>query len=49
MKLYELAAEDGRRFSPHGWKTRMALAHTELEAKSECVGFMGIPHRAGRS
>jgi len=31
--LYELAAEDPElRFSPHCWKTRMALAHKGLEA-----------------
>ena len=36
--LYELAAGDARvRFSPHCWKTRMALAHKGLEA--QCVAW----------
>jgi glutathione S-transferase len=36
LKLYELAGADAAlRFSPHCWKTRMALAHKGLEA--ECI------------
>jgi glutathione S-transferase len=39
LTLYELAAADpALRFSPHCWKTRMALAHKELEAE-------GLPWR----
>ena len=34
ITLYELAgAEEARRFSPHCWKARMALAHKGLEAE----------------
>ncbi|MDR6293309.1 MULTISPECIES: glutathione S-transferase family protein [Inquilinus] len=34
LTLYELAAADAAlRFSPHCWKTRMALAHKGLEAE----------------
>ncbi|MGL4964315.1 MAG: hypothetical protein ACRC67_24000 [Inquilinus sp.] len=33
LTLYELAGADAAlRFSPHCWKTRMALAHKGLEA-----------------
>lgn len=42
MILYELAAADGRRFSPHCWKSRMALASLGIEASSERVGFTAI-------
>lgn len=39
LVLYELAASDPAvRFSPHCWKTRMALAHKGLEAE-------GVPWR----
>jgi glutathione S-transferase len=39
LTLYELAGADPElRFSPHCWKTRMALAHKGLEAK-------GVPWR----
>jgi glutathione S-transferase len=35
ITLYDLAgAEAGRRFSPFCWRTRMALAHKELEAET---------------
>jgi glutathione S-transferase len=33
--LYELVGRDGRRFSPHCWRARLALAHKGLEAASE--------------
>jgi len=42
MILYELAAADGRRFSPHCWKSRMSLAQLGIDAASERVGFMAI-------
>lgn len=39
LTLYELAAGDARvRFSPHCWKTRLALAHKGLDAR-------GVPWR----
>ena len=35
LKLYDLAAADqGRRFSPYCWRTKMALAHKELEVET---------------
>ncbi|KGM31243.1 glutathione S-transferase family protein [Inquilinus limosus] len=50
LKLYELAGADAAlRFSPHCWKTRMALAHKGLEAEripwrfteKEAISFTG--------
>jgi glutathione S-transferase len=32
-RVYELAGQDDRRFSPFCWRTRMALAHKGLEAE----------------
>ena len=32
ITFYDLAGGDGRRFSPFGWRVRMALAHKGLEA-----------------
>lgn len=41
LTLYELAAADPAiRFSPHCWKTRMALAHKGLEAHRRAWRFM---------
>lgn len=41
LTLYELAGADpGLRFSPHCWKTRMALAHKGLDAERIPVRFM---------
>lgn len=33
LTLFELTGADDRRFSPYCWRTRMALAHKELEAE----------------
>ncbi|MGK9168771.1 glutathione S-transferase family protein [Inquilinus limosus] len=50
LTLYELAGADAAlRFSPHCWKTRMALAHKRLEAdrvpwrftEKEAIAFSG--------
>ncbi len=38
--LYELAGRDDRRFSPHCWRIRMALAHKGLDAAYEPVRFI---------
>jgi glutathione S-transferase len=38
--LYELVGRDDRRFSPHCWRIRMALAHKGLEAAFEPVRFI---------
>ena len=40
--FYELAGSDGRRFSPHCWRTRMALHHKELPYETVAVGFAEI-------
>ena len=40
--FYELAGADGRRFSPHCWRTRMALAHKMLHYETVAVGFSEI-------
>jgi glutathione S-transferase len=42
ITLYDLAGLEGRRFSPFGWRARLALAHKGLEADAKVVrvGFM---------
>lgn len=37
--FYDLCGKDGKRFSPYGWRTRMALAHKGLESHVELVKF----------
>lgn len=37
--FYDLCGKDGKRFSPFGWRTRMALAHKGLEHHVEPVKF----------
>ncbi|MCR9178065.1 MAG: glutathione S-transferase family protein [Alphaproteobacteria bacterium] len=37
--LYDLCGKNGKRFSPFGWRTRMALAHKGLEHHVELVKF----------
>lgn len=43
LVLYELAAADGRCFSPHCWRSVMALAHKGLDFESRPVAFTEIP------
>ncbi len=41
--LYDLAAKDlSRRFSPHCWKAKMALAHKGLDYETRPTPFTGI-------
>lgn len=40
--LFDLAAADGRRFSPHCWRSTMALAHKGLESESRATLFTDI-------
>jgi glutathione S-transferase len=40
--LYDLAAGDGRRFSPHCWRTRLALAHKNLLCETRPTRFTEI-------
>jgi glutathione S-transferase len=35
ITLYDLVDKDGKRYSPYGWRTRMALAHKGLQAAME--------------
>lgn len=45
ITLYELAAADDRRFSPHCWKTRLALAHKGLTFDPVATRFTEIAAR----
>lgn len=47
MTLYELAGNDGARFSPYCWRARMAIAHKGLDAAVARVGFTDIASIAG--
>jgi glutathione S-transferase len=40
--LYDLVGRDDRRFSPHCWRTRMALAHKRLEYEDRPTRFTEI-------
>lgn len=40
--LFDLAAADGRRFSPHCWRTRLALAHKDLRFEARPTLFTEI-------
>ena len=40
--LFDLAAADGRRFSPHCWRTRLALAHKNLPCEARATHFTQI-------
>ncbi|MGY9105089.1 MAG: glutathione S-transferase family protein, partial [Alphaproteobacteria bacterium] len=40
--LYDLAAGNGRRFSPHCWRTRLALAHKNLSCETRPTRFTEI-------
>lgn len=41
--LYDLAGADGRRFSPHCWRARLALAHKQISHRDTPKLFIGIP------
>ena len=41
--LYDLVGRDDRRFSPHCWRTRMALAHKGLAYEARATRFTDIP------
>ncbi len=40
--LFDLAAGDDRRFSPHCWRTRLALAHKNLPCEARATRFTDI-------
>ena len=39
ITFYDLCGRDSKRFSPYGWRTRMALAHKGLGYDLELVKF----------
>jgi glutathione S-transferase len=39
ITFYDLCGKDGARFSPYGWRTRMALAHKGLDYTLELLKF----------
>lgn len=39
ITFYDLCGKDAKRFSPYGWRTRMALAHKGLDYALELVKF----------
>lgn len=39
ITFYDLCGRDAKRFSPYGWRTRMALAHKGLDYDLELVKF----------
>ncbi len=43
--LYDLAGADDRRFSPHCWKSKMALKHKELDFKTEPCTFLEVKEK----
>jgi len=45
--LYDLVGVDDRRFSPNGWRTRMALAHKGLPCDARPTRFCDIATIAG--
>lgn len=45
--MYDLVGRDDRRFSPHCWRTRMALAHKGLEHEARPTRFIDIPKIEG--
>jgi len=45
--LYDLVGKDDRRFSPHCWRTRMALAHKRLDCEAPPTRFTEIPKIEG--
>lgn len=47
MVLYDLVGQGDRRFSPHCWRTRMALAHKGLAHETRPTRFTEIPMIAG--
>src|ERR1700734_3725881 len=45
--FHDLAGQDDRCFSPHCWRTRMALAHKGLAHEARPTRFSEIPGVAG--
>ncbi|MAV47124.1 MAG: glutathione S-transferase family protein [Alphaproteobacteria bacterium TMED89] len=44
ITTYDITTADGVRFSPHAWRTTMALAHKGLGHACEKIGFTDIPN-----
>ncbi len=47
ITLYDLVGRDDRRFSPHCWRTKMALGHKGLEFETRPTRFTEIPAICG--
>ena len=47
IRLYDLAAADGRRFSSNCWRTQFALAHKGLSYETIATRFVDIPSVCG--
>lgn len=47
ITLYDLVGKDDRRFSPHCWRTKMALAHKGLAFETNPTRFTDIPSICG--
>ena len=47
--LYDLAGADDRRFSPHCWKTKMALKHKGLDFETEPCIFTEVKEKVAFS
>lgn len=47
--LFDLVGQDDRRFSPHCWRSRMALAHKGLDTEARPTCFIEISRIAGGS
>ncbi len=45
--LYDLCGRDDRRFSPHCWRSRMAIAHKGLDCEAQPTRFIDIAGIAG--
>ena len=45
--MYDLVGRDDRRFSPHCWRARTALAHKGLEHEARPTRFTEIPKIEG--
>lgn len=43
ITFYDLCGKNSKRFSPYGWRTRMALAHKGLDYTLELVKFTDKP------
>ena len=43
ITTYDIVTDKGARFSPHAWRTTMALAHKGVDIDCQKIGFTDIP------